>query len=262
MSSKHPQVRRTKTKAATNKQPTTASLLQKLPIYNTVLSKLLEGAPCSQLATWIKEQGYFADMKTPTLRKALDRLRRAEQKMAKPLSPVKAQPAPQPVAVQEDGSIPDDDGEYAPVLVPAEVVALEELAGLQQDRINLLHGNEKKIGHLFPQGKQEIGELRAILHTLFDKKREMGLPGYGGPRQEAPRGDTNITVNNIGELTQQTLQVLCEPKSRRRILDALHSLGAKGEVDSALLEKRLGRNVIDHNDRVDEATEVPAAAVR
>lgn len=257
--STRPQVRRTKQAKPVPKQAVTR--LQDLPIYNVILEKLLSGVSCSQLAGWIKSQGFLADMNVEALRKSLDRLRRSEQKAHPPLAPTLAKPDPQPVT---DDSGEPGDGKMPVSLLPPEIVALEELAGLQQDRINLLHDNERKIKHLFPQGKQEISELRAILHTLLDKKRELGMPGYGGPQQPAPErgGDVNLTLN-VGQLTQQTLNVLHDPGSRRRVLDALRALGTKGDLDKLLLKKRLGDNVLSEagllEGKAEEAEPVQAA---
>jgi hypothetical protein len=213
--------------------------LQDLPIYNVLLEKLLSGVSCNQLAGWIKGQGFFPDVNTEALRKALDRLRRAEQRAHPPLAPTLSNPVPQPVT--DDGAVEIKETK----LLPPEIAALEELAMLQQDRINLLHDNERKIKHLFPQGRGEVAELRAILHTLLDKKRELGTPGYGGPQQPAPErgGDVNLTLH-VGQLTQQTMTVLGDPGSRRRVLDALRALGTKGDLDRLLLKKRLGDNVL------------------
>jgi len=119
-----------------------------------------------------------------------------------------------------------------------EVAQLEKAADMQWSRIKMLHENEKKIQHLFPQGRQEFSEYRAMLHTLIDKKRDLGIAGYG-------RRQPNITQNNtiiqgdVKQVTEQTMNVIGDPKARRKVLDVLRLFKVQEDDED---QKRLGSN--------------------
>ena len=214
--------------------------LQKMDCFNEVIQRIEMGHSASRLADFIQQERHeYTDVTKESLERVIRKFIRKS--------------GTRYIASQVNNAHVNLRNSLPEIIDPAEMYQV--LIAIQTDRVMLEHKREQETGKISEQGNKQIALMDKILKNLSDveadRKKIKAVNNAVHSREYLMDSMDMVKQQYVEKWGSQTAQIMLNPESRRRVLNALEQVRAGADGPLAQLLSKHNQQLKDESDRIE-----------